>query len=392
LKLLFTCALCLVVSSLSAAAQEEPSCLPAKTFAQVGALLQKQDYSRAKTLLRTLESCPHLAPMERFNVGWLYGRAHDSPDALRLFHSVQADVPDRLTHGYAIALADFELGKFQASIDTLAALRAQGICDAKCADLVSVSYSKLDRYQDAYAVMAENIRQNPSNPFAYFNLIALFVDTSEMDKAAQVADKAVAALPRNAEALSMRGSIELYRNQTDEAYRDFSAAADLAPNSPDPRFFIALVDYRQSKFDQAAKVLRDAIASGIADSDLHYMLAECVLRIDPSNAKAALSELDQAIQLNPKSVPARILRGETLLAAERPQDAVVDLKIARELDPNPQRDTSNTTYLLGRAYAALGKRDQAKALFAQLGHQLGSNKTDSLNQLGDQKIQAALHP
>jgi tetratricopeptide (TPR) repeat protein len=392
LKLLLAAALCLVMPSLSAAAQEEPSCLPAKTFAHVGALLEKQDYSRAKTLLRGLETCPHLAPLEQFNIGWLYGRAHDSPDALRIFHSVQADVPDRLTHAYAIALADFELGKFQASIDTLAALRAQGIFDAKCADLLGVSYSKLDRYQDAYAVMAENIRQNPSNPYAYFNLIALFVDTSELDKAAQVADKAVVALPQNADALSMRGSIELYKNQTDEAYRDFSAAAELASHSADPRFFMALVDYRQSKFDQAAKVLRDAIASGIADADLHYMLAECVLRIDPSNASAALSELDRAIRLNPKSVPARILRGETLLAARRPQDAVVDLKIARDLDPNPQRDTSNTTYLLGRAYVALGKRDQANALFAQLGHQFTPNKTDTLNQLGDQKIQATLHP
>ena len=82
----------------------------------------------------------------------------------------------------------------------------RAIFDAKCADLLGVSYSKLDRYQDAYIVMAENLRQNPSNPYAYFNLIALFVDTSEMDKAAQVADKAVAALPQNAEALSMRGS------------------------------------------------------------------------------------------------------------------------------------------------------------------------------------------
>jgi tetratricopeptide (TPR) repeat protein len=207
-----------------------------------------------------------------------------------------------------------------------------------------------------------------------------------------IGELAVAALPQNAEALSMRGSIELYRNQTDEAYRDFSAAAELAPRSPDPRFFMSLVDYRQSKFDQAAKVLRDAIASGIADSDLHYMLAECVLRIDPSNASAALSELDRAIQLNPKSVPARILRGETLLAARRPQDAVVDLKIARDRDPNPQRDTSNTTYLLGRAYVALAKRDQANALFAQLGHQFTPNQTDTLNQLGNQKIQAVLHP
>ncbi|MGA2870655.1 MAG: hypothetical protein ABSF34_16020, partial [Verrucomicrobiota bacterium] len=104
------------------------------------------------------------APLERFNIGWLYGRAHDSPDALRLFHSVQADVPDRLTHAYAIALADFEQGEFQASIDTLAALRAQGIFDAKCADLLGVSYSKLDRYQDAYAVMADNMAGKISSP------------------------------------------------------------------------------------------------------------------------------------------------------------------------------------------------------------------------------------
>jgi tetratricopeptide (TPR) repeat protein len=392
MKLILAGALSLVVPTLSAGAQEGQSCAPAKTFTQVGALLEKQDYSRAKTLLRGLESCAHLTPLEQFNVGWLYGRAHDSPDALRIFHSVRADVPDRLTHAYAIALADFELGKFQASIDTLTALRAQGIFDAKCADLLGVSYSKLDRYQDAYAVMAENIRQNPSYSYAYFNLIALFVDTSELDKAAQVADKAVVALPQNAEAVSMRGSIELYRNQADYAYRDFSAAAELAPRSPDPRFFMALVDYRQSKFDQAAKVLRDAIASGIVDSDLHYMLAECIFRVDPSNARAALSELDQAIQLNPKSIPARVLRGQTLLKTGRAQDAVVDLKIARDLDPNPQRDTSNVTYLLGRAYAALGKQDQAKALFVQLGHQFGPNQTDTLNQLGDQKIRAALHP
>jgi tetratricopeptide (TPR) repeat protein len=390
--LLLAGSLGLVVPSLSAAAQEKSSCLPAKALARVGALLEKQDYSQAKMQLHDLESCPHLAPLEQFNVGWLYGRAHDSTDALRIFHSVQADVPDRLTHAYAIALTTFESGNFQASIDTLTALRTQGIFDAKCADLLGVSYSKLDRYQDAYAVMAENIRQNPTNPYAYFNLIALFVDTSEINKAAQVADKAVAALPQNADALSMRGSLELFRNQTDEAYRDFSAAAELAPYSPDPRFFMALVDYRQSKFEEAAKLLKNAIASGIADSDLHYLLAECVLRIDPSNPGAVLSELNPAIQLNPKSVPARILRGETLLVAGRPQDAIVDLKIARELDRNPQRDTRNTTYLLGRAYAALGKRDQAKALFAQLGHEFDPNKTDALDQLGEQKIQAALHP
>ena len=289
-------------------------------------LLEKKDYPGAKVVLHGLESCPHLSPIQRFNVGWLYGKAHDPSDALKIFKSGPADVPDPLTHAYAIALADFELGQYDASIDTLTALRSQGNFDAKCADLLGVSYSKIDRYQDAYNTMIANIRQNPANPYGYFNLITLFVDTSEMDKAAQAAERAVAALPGNSDALSMRGSIELFQNRADVAYRDFATAAELSPQAPDPPFFMALVDYRQSKFQEAATVLRSAVASGIVDSDLHYMLAECLLRIDATNSTAALAELDQAIRLNPNSVPARSLRGSTLLEAGRPQEAVVDLE------------------------------------------------------------------
>jgi TolA-binding protein len=41
---------------------------------------------------------------------------------------------------------------------------------------------------------------------------------------------------------------------------------------------------------------------------------------------------------------------------------------------------------------ALGKREEAKALFAQLGQQFSGNKADTLNQLSEQKMRAALHP
>lgn len=388
----FAGTLCLALLSAPLLAQQERACEPNTTFAHIGSLLQTHDDQAAKKLLRGLESCTRLSPIQRFNVGWLYGKAHDPSDALRIFNSVKSDVPDRLTHGYAIALVSFELERYQAAVDTLTALRSAGIFDAKCADLLGVSYSKLARYQDAYAVLADNIRKNPSDAYGYFNLIALFVDTSEMDKAAIVANKAVAAFPRNADALCMRGAIELSQDHSDEAHRDFAAAAQLATKAPDPPFFMALVDYRQRKYDDAEQVLRNAIASGIADSDLHYLLAECLLRHDPANTAGALSELNHAIRLNPNSVSARVLRGSTLLQVGRPQDAATDLKIARNLDPVFQRDTRNTTYLLGRAYMALGKREEAKALFAQLGQQFNNKQPDTLSQLSEQKLRAALHP
>jgi len=392
LKVLLAGALCFVAPGTWSAAEEAKPCQADTMLIKVGSLLEKKDYEGAKTLLHGLESCPHLSPLQRFNVGWLYGKAHDSVDALRVFKLVQADVPDRLTHAYAIALADFELGRYEPSIETLIALQSKGSFDAKCADLLGVSYSKLGQYQEAYRVMAENLQQNPSNPYAYFNLITLFVDTGELDKATQVADKAVAAFPQDAEPLSMRGSIELSQSKTEDAYRDFALAAQLSPAAPDPPFFMALADYRQSKFDEAVKILRAAIASGIADSDLHYLLAECLVRVDASDQATVLSQLDEAIQLNPNSVSARVLRGERLLESGRPQDALVDLKIARALEPNAQRDARNATYLLARAYLAVGKRDEANELFAQLSPQVSSDKADALNQLSQRKVRATLHP
>jgi tetratricopeptide (TPR) repeat protein len=301
-------------------------------------------------------------------------------------------VPDRLTHGYAIALADFELRQYQASIDTLTALRSRGIFDAKCADMLGVSYSKLGRYQEAYGVMAEDLRKNPSNPYSYLNLITLFVDTGDLDKANQVADRAIAAFPLDAEPLSMRALIELSQNKTEDAYRDFALAAQLSPGNPEPFFFMALADYRQSRFDEAVKVLKTAIASGIVDSDLHYLLAECLGRIDASDPAPVLSELNQAIQIRPNSVSARVLRGERLLDSGHPREAIIDLEIARTIDPNPKRDERNATYLLARAYAAVGRREEAKALFAQMSSRFSSNEADTLNQLSDRKVRAALHP
>jgi hypothetical protein len=81
-----------------------------------------------------------------------------------------------------------------------------------------------------------------------------------------------------------------------------------------------------------------------------------------------------------------------LLEAGRPRDALLDLRVARDLAPNPERDSRNATYLLARSYVALGKRDQANALFAQLSSQFISNNLDTLNELGDRRMKAVLHP
>jgi hypothetical protein len=47
---------------------------------------------------------------------------------------------------------------------------------------------------------------------------------------------------------------------------------------------------------------------------------------------------------------------------------------------------------LARAYLALGKKDQAKDLFAQLNAQFSSGNPDTLSGLSARRMNAALHP
>src|SRR5262249_27725994 len=153
------------------------------------------------------------------------------------------------------------------------------------------------------------------------------------------------------EVFIVRGAANTLLGLLEKAHQDFQSAATLAPDKADARFFLALTKYKQGKFMNAAQSLRSAIGSGIVDSDLHYLLAECLLKLDGTNVKDVMRERDQAIALNPNSVSARNLRGRLLLDAGRVKEAAEDLEQAHRYDPTSR----SAAYNLARAYRALGK-------------------------------------
>ena len=145
-------------------------------------------------------------------------------EALKNFQTVPADVPNRPTHQYAIALSEFELGNYQGTVDALKGLRSEGSLDARGTKLLGVSYSKLGQYQDAYPILKQEFQQNPSDLFAYLNLVTLLADTGNFKDAAEVADKAVVAFPQNPDALVVRGAVNIQLGNMDKSHSDFANA------------------------------------------------------------------------------------------------------------------------------------------------------------------------
>jgi tetratricopeptide (TPR) repeat protein len=357
-------------------------CDPSASLKRADQLLKEKRYGDAESILARLRQCPRISPLVMFNIGWFYGRAHNFQTALGIFKSVSPDVPDLRTHQYAIGLGEFELGDYKAAVETLKVSQSQGLLNSDSANLLGVSYSKLGQYQDAYTVLSDEIHRDPSDLFAYFNLVTLFADAGKFTQAVDVANEAVVRFPGNSDVLVVRGAAYTLSGEVNKAHDDFASAAHLSPIKSQPRFLLALSDYKQGNFELSAAELKEAIRDGVVDSDLHYLLAECMLKLDPTKPEEAIAELNRAVALNSASASARTLRGKLWLEQNRLKDAANDLQIAHHVDPSSR----SATYNLARADMALGKQAEAKQLYSQLNQQ----PTDTVSELGDRKIKEAL--
>ena len=363
-------------------APASPSCNPAGAFDKAAGLVATRQYDEAANALDELRSCSNLSAIQTFQLGWLYGRARHFDAALKTFDRVPPDVPDPITHAYAVALSKFELTDYRGAIDVLAGLQSAGILDSKSANLLAVSYSKLGLFQQAYMVLAAETEKNPNDLSAYLNLTTVCAEGGNYQRAADVATKASLVFPESAEVFIVRGSAYTFLGQLDAAYTDFTTAAKLAPARADVRFFLALTDYKLGKFSEAVSVLEVAQKQGIVDSDLEYLMSECVLKIDSANTALALRYLDRAIELNPHSTAARTSRGKLRLESNQVKEATADLELALKDDPSSR----SAQYNLARAYISLGRTSEAQALFQQL----RDTKTNTLTEMGDVRLTEAL--
>ena len=363
--------------------EEANACNAQATFQSVHDLLRNAQYDPAVTMLNGLRKCRNLSPVQTFEMGWLFGRSRRFATALEIFDKLQPDVPDQSTHNYAVALSRFELGEYQTAIKVLESGRSTGGAEGRSANLLAVSYSKLGLYRNAYAVLSAEIQKHPNDLMTYLNLATVCAEEGHYAKSAEVATQAAQRFPQASEAFIFSGAANSLVGKLDRACEDFKEAARLAPDRSDARFLLAVTEYKQSNFTDALNTLEAAKKDGLVDSDLNYLTAECLLKLDDKKTESALAEVNRAIELNARSVSARTLRGKLLLETGRVKEALPDLEAAARIQP----DSRAAVYNLARAYRSLGKTAEAQALFAKL----RTANPDAVTEARDRRLNEALH-
>jgi tetratricopeptide (TPR) repeat protein len=367
----------------SCSAQDRGStCAAQGVFKVADAELKRKRYDQAEQELDRLRSCGALSSIDTFNLGWLYGRAHNFRKALAEFNTVSRNVPDRRTHQYATALAQFELEDYGAAIETLTKNSRSQDLSQESVNLLAVSYSKLGLYRESYTVLTDELHRHPDDRMTYLNLVTLLCDEGELTNAVDVADRAVSIFPRDAEILVVRGAAYTLVGETGKARADFKAAIKTSPLYGPPRFFLAVSEYKDGDYSVACDEISQALRVGVKDSDLYYLLAEAMLRLDPNNSQRAMIKLNHAVAMNPRQVQALALRGKLRLQQHDLKEAVSDLELAHKIDPT----SPSATYNLARVYFALGKTEEASALSKQL----ATRGADAVSELSDQKLKSAL--
>jgi tetratricopeptide (TPR) repeat protein len=325
---------------------------------RAGSLVQENRRDEARALLDGIRSSPELSQLERFQLGWLYGRVRQYQTAIAIFESLPEAVPDPATHHYAIALSYFNLGQYTKTVEVLTRLKERKLADSKALNLLGVALAKAGEAEKAYNQLREGVVEGAGDPTAYRNLVTLCVDYGNLALAEKIATSGLEAFPSAAELWLSRGMVRLLTGKREEARDDLQHAAKSDPKSTDAAFFLALAAYELNRFPEAAATLRHVIEQGIADPDIHYLLAETLLRLDPDNPAPVIEQLDRALAHDPNSVPALVARGKLLLQAGNAKGAAVDLERARAADP----ESRSAAFNLARAYQRLGRKEEADEL------------------------------
>ncbi|MBL9037179.1 MAG: zinc-ribbon domain-containing protein [Archangium sp.] len=198
------------------------------------------------------------------------------------------------------------------------------------------------RYKEAADSLEKRLELDADQWEAAEELARLYVDVGEVPKAKKVLEAAVKAAPRNARARI--GLATLGYQHAGEAGAAIEALSSLVQN-------------------------KDLAKRDLSDAYVHLSGAYRVAGDAQKSAEAA----DQALELNPESVPAKLQHFFSMMEKNVTSQARIDLDAIKGKLNDPQIDN----LLEGRLLVALGRYDEAATLLSKV-HEADARRADAL--------------
>lgn len=370
----------------------------------------KQDrYDVAVSEFRAaLESDPKLTLRARFPLAVALFELHKSDEARRELEIVRREVGDHPNVLYYLGRLDLDARNFEGAIRNLSQAAAQppfpdtayylGYACFKQGDLTAAEkwlkdaaelnhrdaripyqlglvYRKQGREEEATKALAlsDELRQRDDNESRLRLECGQKLDQGLREEARAVCERLYD--PDNAEKLTALGTVYGQHGDLEAALKPLRRAAELAPQSPQMQYNLALAYYQLNQFEQARAPLANAVKRWPDLFQPNALYGAVLLKLGED--LSAYQALSHAHQLNPQdSGTGDLLYVITLGLAQKSQiakqysDSLRYLGEAAKLrpqEPEPHRRLAEIYNLTGRPAKATAEQQEADRLTKSLG-------------------------
>lgn len=282
----------------------------------------------------------------------------DCRNAIKLFQEIPIRQFNSPWVQTMIARAHYELSQFEPASKIFADIRKHYPNRTEGMDIYSTCLWHLQREAQLSALAQELVELDRSNSIAWLAAGNCFSLHKERETALKFFKRAVQIDPEAAYAHALLGHEYAVAEETDKALASFRTAVSIDPRNYVAWFGIATVYARQERWRPSEVHIRRALAihphSGVLRCQLG--LAQAAL----GKMDRALATLERAVALDAENPLCRFHRASVLLRAGRPQEALADLHLLKDIAPRE----SLVYYLLGKVHNKLGNSHLALMHFS----------------------------
>jgi tetratricopeptide (TPR) repeat protein len=366
--------------------------------------LKNDRYDEAVTEFRAaLALDPTLVQRARFPLAVALFEMHKPVEARREFEEVRREIGDHPNLAYYLGRLDLDGGDYKGAIQNLTQAVAKppfpdtayylGFACFKRGDLNSaekwlkeaakanprdsrvqyqlgVVYRKLDREDEARKALAlsKELRERDNNESQLRRECAEKLEQGPRDEAHALCDQLYD--PDNAERLTTLGTLYGQHGDPEKALQPFRRAAELAPQSPQTQYNLAMAYYQLHRFDEAQVPLAGALKRWPDLFQLNSLYGAVLLEL--GEVQKGYAALHHAHELNPQdSATADLLYRAALALAKKSQETRQYAESLRYLgeaaqlrpkEPEPHQRMAEIYTLTARTVEATAEQREAERL------------------------------